>query len=104
MREEEFLSLQSALERYDIAAAGAEEARLKVQELFSNLQPDDQAEEDLKALHKQLLETVRRADLAAQLSRGLLGVVAAVQGLNAPSLPASTVPYSPQPGEDYVGT
>lgn len=103
MRDEEFVSLQSAFERYDIAAAGAEEARGQVHTLFSTLQPEVDAEEDMKAVHKQLLETVRRAEMAAQLARGLLGVVAAIQGLNEPA-PSAHVPYSPPPGEDYIGT
>jgi hypothetical protein len=103
MREEEFTSLQSALDRYDSAASSAEEARVEVRRLFGGLRPETEASEEMRAVHKQLLETVRRADLAAQLARGLLGVVAAIQGLNQPA-PATNVPYSPPEGEDYVGT
>jgi hypothetical protein len=103
MRDEEYRSLRSALERYDSAAASAEEARGQVQELFSRLVSGGESDEEMRALHKHLLETVRRSDLAAQLARGLLGVVAAVQGLNEPQ-PAAQVPYTPPPGEDYIGT
>ena len=104
MRDEEYNSLHAALARYNSSASEAESARDKVRGLVGDIRPamDGQAPE-LRALHEQLLETVRQSDLAAQLARGALGVVVAVRGLNEPA-PATNVPYSPPPDEDYIGT